>query len=111
MARGSRKAVSCPAEITLNVIRGRWKLLVLQELCAGVTRFGRLRRALTGITQKVLTEELRDLERDGLVRRKRYLGAEPRVEYSITALGKSMRPILEMMHEWGLRYLREKPVS
>jgi len=96
-----KKAVACPAEWTVDVIRGRWKLLILRELYAGTVRFGELRRALKGISEKVLTQHLRELEQDGIVARVAYDETPPRVEYSLTAAGRELRPIVEALHAWG----------
>ncbi|HBL12181.1 MAG TPA: transcriptional regulator [Cyanobacteria bacterium UBA11162] len=99
---------SCPVERTLEVIGGRWKVLILRELFEGVKRFGQLHRALHGITQKMLTQQLREMESDGIIYRQVYLQVPPKVEYSLTPLGESLKPILESMHEWGLRHLDRK---
>jgi DNA-binding HxlR family transcriptional regulator len=99
--------VSCPVEITLKIIGGRWKVLILRELLNGVKRFCELHRALNGITQKMLTQQLREMEGDGIVHRKVYPQVPPKVEYSLTPLGKSLKSILDTMHEWGLRHLKE----
>ncbi|MEQ9550152.1 MAG: helix-turn-helix domain-containing protein [Coleofasciculus sp. G3-WIS-01] len=96
---------TCPVERTLEVIGGRWKVLILRELFEEVKRFGQLHRALHGITQKMLTQQLRELEADGIVHRQVYLQVPPKVEYSLTPLGESLNPILEAMHEWGVKHL------
>jgi DNA-binding HxlR family transcriptional regulator len=96
------KKSSCPAETTLKAISGRWKILILRELFQEIKRFGELQRALEGITQKMLTEQLRELEADGIIHREVYPQIPPKVEYSLTELGKSLQPILETMHEWGV---------
>jgi DNA-binding HxlR family transcriptional regulator len=98
---------SCPAETTLKAISGRWKILILRELFQGVKRFGELQRSLKGITQKMLTEQLRELEDDGIIHREIYPQIPPKVEYSVTALGESLQPILETMHEWGVEYEKQ----
>ena len=98
---------SCPVERTLEVIGGRWKVLILRELFPGVRRFGQLHRALHGITQKMLTQQLREMEEDGIIHREIYLQVPPKVEYSLTPLGESLKPILDSMHEWGVRHLDE----
>jgi DNA-binding HxlR family transcriptional regulator len=100
--------LTCPVETTLKVIGGRWKVLILRELFHGVKRFGELHRALNGITQKMLTQQLREMEEDGVVHREVYLQVPPKVEYSLTPLGESLKLILDAMHEWGIRYLNEK---
>ncbi len=96
-------------ETTLAIIGGRWKVLILQELFSGVKRFGELHRALAGITQKMLTQQLRELERDGIINRMVYAQVPPKVEYSLTEFGMTLRPILETMHEWGVRFEEEHP--
>lgn len=103
--RADHERANCPVERTLEVIGGRWKVLILRELFAEVKRFGQLHRALHGITQKMLTQQLRELEADGIVYREVYRQVPPKVEYSLTSLGESLKPILEAMHEWGLNYL------
>ena len=107
MARG-RKDTSCPAETTLGVIGGKWKLLILRELLAGVSRFGELRRRLSGISEKMLAQHLRELESDGIIARKIYPEVPPKVEYSLTASGKTLKPIIDGLHEWGLEHLSGK---
>ncbi|HEY9674002.1 MAG TPA: helix-turn-helix domain-containing protein [Waterburya sp.] len=104
----STHRVSCPVERTLEVIGGRWKVLILRELFQGVKRFGQLHRALHGITQKMLTQQLREMEEDGIIHREVYLQVPPKVEYSLTPLGESLRPIIDAMHEWGVRHLEEQ---
>jgi len=100
------KRASCPVEITLKVIGGRWKVLILRELFQEVKRFGQLHRALQGITQKMLTQQLREMESDGIVHREVYLQVPPKVEYSLTPLGESLKPILDSMHEWGIKQIK-----
>ena len=97
------KKENCPAEITLAMISGRWKLLIWRELFSGVKRFNELQRSLTGITQKMLTQHLREMEADGLVNRKIYAEIPPKVEYSLTETGKSLQPLIEKMHELGMQ--------
>ena len=99
-----RKALKCPAELTLDVIEGRWKVLILYHLFQGVKRFSELRRGLPGVTQKMLTQQLRELEKDGIVHRKVYPQIPPKVEYSLTSLGESLRPVVDAMCEWGLKH-------
>lgn len=102
-----QKKIGCPAETTLNIIKGRWKLLILRELHEGVNRFGELHRALPGISQKVLTQHLRELERDGVIYRKIYDQVPPKVEYFLTPLGHSLKSLVAALHEWGLQYEKE----
>ncbi|MEE3717163.1 helix-turn-helix domain-containing protein [Tumidithrix elongata RA019] len=99
------KRSSCPVEAALKVIGGRWKVLILRELFGGIKRFGQLHRALHGITQKMLTQQLRELERDGLVDRHVYMQVPPKVEYSLTPLGKTLEPVLNSLHDWSTKYL------
>ena len=99
--------IVCPTETTLKIIGGRWKVLILWQLLSGTRRFGELRRALHGITEKMLTQQLRELEHDGIVHREIYREVPPRVEYSLTARGETLRPVLEAVHIWGLEYLRQ----
>ncbi|CAN1212500.1 helix-turn-helix domain-containing protein [Tumidithrix helvetica PCC 7403] len=99
------KRSSCPVEAALKVIGGRWKVLILRELFGGIKRFGQLHRALHGITQKMLTQQLRELERDGLVDRHVYMQVPPKVEYSLTPLGTTLEPVLNSLHDWSTKYL------
>ncbi|MEE9118077.1 MAG: helix-turn-helix domain-containing protein [Calditrichia bacterium] len=92
---------SYPVEIALDFIGGKWKLLILWLLKDEVYRFSELKRLVPQITQKMLTQQLRELESDGLVHRKVYAQVPPKVEYSLTDLGKSFLPILRSMHKWG----------
>jgi DNA-binding HxlR family transcriptional regulator len=101
------KKVSCPVETTLAVIHGRWKVLVIYFLQDGVMRFGQLHRALSGITARTLTKQLRELEAAKLVRRKVYPEIPPRVEYALTPLGESLKPVLAAMDGWGRQYAEQ----
>ena len=94
----------CPDEVTLAVIGGRWKVLILQQLLEGVKRFNELHRALAGITHKTLTQQLREMEADGIISRKVYPQIPPKVEYSLTPLGKTLKPVLTAMHNWAERH-------
>lgn len=96
--------LTCAVETTLDVIGGRWKVLILRELLSEVRRFNELHRSLHGITQKMLTQQLRELEADGIIHREVYLQVPPKVEYSLTETGKTLKPILDAMHEWGVTY-------
>lgn len=93
---------TCPAEITINAISGKWKILIIRELWDNVKRFGELQRSLPVITQKMLTQQLRELETDGIIYRQVYAQIPPKVEYSLTPLGESLKPLLETMHNWGV---------
>jgi DNA-binding HxlR family transcriptional regulator len=92
---------TCPAELTAKLIAGRWKIVILWYLFQDVKRFSELRRALSGMTQKVLTQQLREMERDGMIARKVFAQVPPKVEYSVTPLGSSLKPVVEAMHQWG----------
>ncbi len=92
---------NCPVERTVNVIGGKWTLLILRDLFDGTKRFGELRVSLTGISPKTLTEKLRILEQDGIIERKIYPEVPPRVEYSLTKRGQTLETIIEAMREWG----------
>jgi DNA-binding HxlR family transcriptional regulator len=96
-----RRETKCPAETTLQIIGGRWKILILYHLFQGVKRFSELQHALPGISQKMLTQQLREMERDGLVHREVYAQVPPKVEYSLTFLGETLKPVIEAMCEWG----------
>lgn len=98
---------TCPVECALKAIGGRWKVLILRELFLGTKRFGELHRALHGITQKMLTQQLRELEQDGIISRYVYQQVPPKVEYSLTDMGQTLKPILDSMHSWGLKYLEQ----
>ena len=91
----------CPAEFTLAMIGGRWKIPIIFHLLDGRKRFTELARALNGVTQKMLTQQLREMERNGLVERKVFAQVPPRVEYSLTNLGVSLRPVVDAMCRWG----------
>ena len=91
----------CPVETTLMLIGDKWKVLILRDLLPGTKRFGELKKSIGTVSQKVLTAQLRDMERNGLVNRKVYPEVPPRVEYSLTELGRSLKPILDAMWDWG----------
>lgn len=91
----------CPVATTVQLVGSKWKLLILRNLLARLWRFNELRKDLEGISQKVLTDSLRSLEEDGIVQRKVYPQVPPRVEYSLTELGRSLKPILDAMWNWG----------
>ena len=98
---------ACPVETTLSLISNRWKVLILRELFLGTRRFGELKKALNGISQKVLTENLKDMAEQGLISRRVYAEVPPRVEYSLTPLGESLRPVLRSMFDWGVTYKQQ----
>lgn len=99
-----RKFPECPVEMTLQLIGDKWKVLIIRDLLTGTKRFSELMRSVSGITQKVLTSNLRSMEADGLVNRKVYPQVPPKVEYSLTDTGLSLKPILDSMVEWGTEY-------
>lgn len=98
---------ACPVETTLTLISNKWKVLIVRDLLAGTKRFGELRRSLAGVSQKVLTEQLRQMEEDGLVARTVYAEVPPRVEYALTPLGQSLKPIMDAMLVWGEAYKKQ----
>lgn len=95
---------ACPVATTVQLIGNKWKLLILRNLLKGPNRFGELRKTLPGISQKVLTDNLRSMEQDGIVIRTVYAEVPPRVEYKLSPLGDTMRPIISAMENWGLGY-------
>lgn len=95
---------ACPVETTLMLIGDKWKVLILRELLDGTKRFGELKKAIGSVSQKVLTAQLRDMEAKGLLTRTVYAEVPPRVEYSLTDLGRSLKPILDAMLAWGQAY-------
>lgn len=98
---------TCPAELTLEFIAGRWKIIILWHLAQGVKRSSQLSQAITGISRRVLTQQLRQMERDGLVSREVFAQVPPRVDYSLTPLGESLMPIVEAMCEWARTHQAE----
>jgi DNA-binding HxlR family transcriptional regulator len=95
---------ACPVEVTLSVIGDKWKILILRDLTSDTKRFSELKKSITQISQKVLTQNLRSMERDGLLNRKVYAEVPPRVEYTLTEKGHSLQPVLDSMAKWGLGY-------
>lgn len=95
---------ACPVATTVRLIGSKWKLLILRNLFIRPWRFNELKRDLEGISQKVLTDSLRSMESDGIIIRTAYPEVPPRVEYSLSALGESMRPIMNTMEQWGREY-------
>lgn len=95
---------ACPVETTLSLIGDKWKVLILRDLITGTKRFGELKKSIGTVSQKVLTAQLRNMEENGLVHRKVYAEVPPRVEYSLTELGQSLKPILDAMQNWGEEY-------
>lgn len=95
---------ACPVETTLTLIGDKWKVLILRDLLPGKKRFGELKKSVGNVSQKVLTAQLRDMEQKGLVTRTVYPEVPPRVEYALTPLGESLKPILDAMQSWGEDY-------
>ena len=103
-AKTAKDLPACPVETTLMLIGDKWKVLILRDLLPGTKRFGELKKSIGSVSQKVLTAQLRDMEENGLVSRKVYAEVPPRVEYSLTELGQSLKPILDSMCNWGEEY-------
>lgn len=97
---------TCEAHVALELVRGRWKLLILRSLRRGPHRTGELVRALSGVAKNRLNDNLRQLERSGIIRKKTFSGRVPRVEYGLTGLGRSLCPIIDALHEWGVKNKR-----
>ena len=94
----------CPVETMLALMGDKWKVLIVRDLLEGTKRFGELKKSVGTITQKVLTQNLRAMEENGLLTRKVYAEVPPRVEYTLTEVGKSLKPVLDTMYTWGERY-------
>lgn len=107
-AKADPGTVHCPVEATIRLIGGKYKALILWKLAARTRRFSELQREVSSATSKMLTQQLRELEADGLVRREVFPVVPPRVEYSLTDFGRSIRPVLEAMYAWGSGYLRQQ---
>ena len=99
---------TCPIETTLTLISDKWIVLIIRDLLTGTKRFGELRRSISQVSQKVLTAQLRQMEAAGLINRKVYAEVPPRVEYSLTELGYSLKPVLDAMQVWGENYKKTK---
>lgn len=104
MAVTAKKLPDCPVETTLTLISDKWKVLILRDLMTGTKRFGELKKSIGGVSQKVLTAQLRQMEDSGLLIRTVYPEVPPRVEYTLTELGCSLKPILDAMQNWGEHY-------
>ena len=98
---------ACPVETTRMLISDRWKVLIIRDLLEGTKRFGELKKSIGSVSQKVLTANLRSMEESGLINRKVYPEVPPRVEYSLTDIGYSLKPILDAMVEWGNDYKKK----
>lgn len=95
---------ACPVETTLTLIGDKWKVLIIRDLLPGTKRFGELKKSIGGVSQKVLTSQLRQMEECGLLTRTVYPEVPPRVEYALTELGRSLKPVLDAMQDWGEAY-------
>ena len=104
MNEKTKELPACPVETTLTLIGDKWKVLILRDLMPGPKRFGELKKSIGTVSQKVLTAQLRDMEANGLLHRDVYAEVPPRVEYSLTELGQSLKPILDAMWNWGEDY-------
>lgn len=109
--QAAKELPACPVETTLMLIGDKWKVLILRDLMPGTKRFGELKRSIGSVSQKVLTAQLRDMEEKGLVSRRVYAEVPPRVEYSLTELGRSLKPILDAMWIWGEGYQAKSKAS
>jgi DNA-binding HxlR family transcriptional regulator len=105
MINWNKKQYHCPVEVSMNLLSGKWKCLMLWHLHEETKRYNELERIVPGVSQKMLTQQLKELENDGLISRTVYPEVPPRVEYSLTERGRSALPILEMMHEWAVEQL------
>ena len=101
------KLPACPVETTLTLINDKWKVLILRDLLPGTKRFGELRKSIGHVSQKALTAQLRQMEQSGLVNGKVYAEVPPKVEYSLTDVGYSLKPILDAMWTWGEEYQKK----
>ena len=104
MAAAAKTLPACPVETTLTLISDKWKVLILRDLMPGTKRFGELKKSVGNVSQKVLTSQLREMEQSGLLIRTVYPEVPPRVEYTLTDLGRSIKPILDAMQSWGEAY-------
>ena len=102
--QAAKQLPACPVETTLMLMGDKWKVLILRDLMPGTRRFGELKKSIGSVSQKVLTAQLRDMEANGLVHREVYAEVPPRVEYSLTEVGRSLKPILDAMSTWGQGY-------
>ena len=104
MEAAAKTLPACPVETTLTLISDKWKVLILRDLMPGTKRFGELKKSVGNVSQKVLTSQLREMEQSGLLIRTVYPEVPPRVEYTLTDLGRSLKPILDAMQSWGEAY-------
>ena len=111
MAVAAKELPACPVETTLTLISDKWKVLILRDLMPGAKRFGELKRSIESVSQKVLTAQLREMEQSGLLTRTVYPEVPPRVEYTLTDLGYSLKPILDALQNWGEAYKAQNGAS
>lgn len=104
MTSAVKELPACPVETTLTLISNKWKVLILRDLMPGTKRFGELKKSVGNVSQKVLTAQLREMEQSGLLIRTVYPEVPPRVEYTLTELGRSLKPVLNAMWNWGEEY-------
>lgn len=99
-----RNLPACPVQTCLNFISDKWKILIIRDLLTGTKRFSELKKSLAPVTQKMLTQQLRQMENDGIIHREVYPVVPPKVEYSLTELGRSLEPVIEVMKKWGQEF-------
>lgn len=99
--------INCPVGATIKVLSGKWKILILFSLNQGTKRFNQLRREIPEVTQRMLTNQLRELEEDKIIMRKVYAQVPPKVEYSLSPIGKTLKPLLQHLKEWGQCYIKQ----
>ncbi|MEM1837548.1 MAG: helix-turn-helix domain-containing protein [Pyrobaculum sp.] len=104
-------SVVCPAELAIQILSSKWKLYILKNLMDGKKRFSELQRAIPGITQRMLSKQLRELEGCGLIRRTVYPVVPPMVEYELTEIGKSLEDVFNAIHKWGLKYVEAMSIK
>lgn len=97
----------CSCAVTISLLSSKWKILIMRELLKGTIRFNDLRRNVVGVSQKMLTQSLKEMENDGLVHRHVFPEVPPRVEYSLTEVGESLRPVIKVLDDWGSEYIKE----
>ncbi|HTK07384.1 MAG TPA: helix-turn-helix domain-containing protein [Ktedonobacteraceae bacterium] len=111
MMKSQQKTAVCPMDVMLAIVGGKWKPLIVWYLLSGTKRFGELRRLIPGVTQQMLTLQLRELEQAGILHRQIYAQVPPKVEYSLTELGRSLEPVLYQMAAWGMWYCEQNGIE
>ena len=106
-----RNEIDCPMEMTASVIGNKWKPVIIHYLLSGTKRFCELKRSIPEISQKVLTDNLRGLEEDGLVSREIFAEVPPRVEYTLTSIGETLEPLISIMQQWGIEYKQKMKIK